>query len=194
MKTKQNIILFLARNFNREYTINEISRGTNKAYSFINKKVHELIKEQVILENKIGKAILCSLNFKNEKTSVLLTLSEIEEREHFFVKNKELKLILSGFFEKIRNKVIFGVIFGSYAKGIAKKDSDIDLFILTERKINLEKEIKEIYSLYGKELSAIQLTKNEFLKQKDGELIKEVKENHIIFTGTKKFVDIMYQK
>ena len=77
-------------------------------------------------------------------------------------------------------------IFGSYAKGIEKKDSDLDLFIAGEYN---EREISKISKIYGILISirACPLHKFNGLVKTDT-LLREILNNHVIVLGSDLFV------
>ena len=81
--------------------------------------------------------------------------------------------------EKIQNdsRVELAIIFGSYAKAIPKKDSDIDIYIETKNQ-----SIKKELSLIDSKLS---IKIGEY--DPDNLLIKEIEKNHIIMKGVEKF-------
>ncbi|MCD6547171.1 MAG: nucleotidyltransferase domain-containing protein [Nanoarchaeota archaeon] len=195
MKTELQIIDLLARNPEKSFTINEIARELNRYYSFVNKVIKRLIKEKIVIGKKVGKAYLCSLNFENEKTLTLLSIAEIEKKERFYRKNRELKLVLEDFVkavkEKFRNCIITIVLFGSWVKGTATEESDIDILIITKRKFEIEKILKEIYAKYGREISVAILTPTELKKQKEKEIIKEIIKNHCVLYGAENFVNLV---
>jgi hypothetical protein len=91
--------------FNRDitgmYSINQISKILKKAYPHINKKVNDLISENVLKKIVIGRSYLCSINLNNEKAIVLLTLNKINEKDGFIKKNKKIKSIVKDI-KKIR--------------------------------------------------------------------------------------------
>jgi len=196
MKIELKIIDFLARNIDKKFTMNEIAKQVNEYYSFVHRTINKLNKDKVIAKAKAGKAYLCSLNLENEKTLTLIQLSEIEKRNEFYDKNKELKLILEDFIDSMESKfnILSIVLFGSYSKGNATKESDIDILLLSKSSINIGKKIKDMYAKYGKEINPILMTINDFKKQKDKALIKEIINNHYILYGVENFIKIIFQK
>ncbi len=72
------------------------------------------------------------------------------------------------------------ILFGSYAKLIAKKQSDIDLYIDTD-----DKKIKKDVELINTKLS-VKIGRYD----KDNLLIKEIEKNHVIIKG----VELFYEK
>lgn len=192
MKIELRIVDLLARNQEKRFTINEIAKELKQYYSFVNKVVMRLGKENIIIINKTGKAYLCSLNLNEEKTFALLSLSEIEKRDEFYKTNKKLKLILEDFTNSIKkDNTITIILFGSHAKGIPTKKSDIDLLLVSANKFPVEKIIREIYAKYGMEINVTVLTEREFKSQKTKEIIKEIIKNHYVLYGAEKFVSLV---
>lgn len=78
------------------------------------------------------------------------------------------------------------IIFGSYAKGIQKEDSDLDLFIVGTYD---EKKIKEASHKYGLDINIKSYPLHIFEKEiRDDSLLKEVIENHILIKDAEGFV------
>jgi len=196
MRIEQKIVGFLVGTPDKDFTINVLAKELGESYSFLNRKINQLAKEGVILKRSAGKAMLCSLNLKSDRTKALLHMVEVERRDVFFGRNKEIGLILSDFLKKInavsKSGIKFVLIFGSWAKGQAGKESDIDIFILTERKVDLSGIVKELGAQYGKEITPIQLTPKEFVAQRQSEIIKEIVKNHVILSGFENFIDTVW--
>lgn len=195
MKIELKIVDLLARNTERKLTINEIAKSLKEYYSFVHKTVNKLIKDGVVLKDQAGKSHLCSVNLENEKTIALIQLSEIEKKNEFYNSNKELKVILEDFVKSIRLIVnpVSIVLFGSYAKGISTRESDIDILLVSKAKTGIDKITKEIYAKYGKEINVIAMTPDDFKKQKDKALIKEVIKDHYVLYGAGKFVNLVFK-
>lgn len=193
MKLELKIVDLLSRNRERKFTINEIAKSLKEYYSFVHRIVNKLFKDNVISKEKAGKSYLCSVNLENEKTIALIQLSEIEKKNEFYNSNKELKVILEDFVKSAESAVnpISIVLFGSYVKGTATKESDVDIILISKTKAGIDKIAKEIYAKYGKEINAVLLTPGDFKKQKDKALIKEVIKDHCILYGVEKFVNLV---
>ncbi|MBU1203710.1 MAG: nucleotidyltransferase domain-containing protein [Nanoarchaeota archaeon] len=195
MKIELKILDLLARDTSKNPTINEIAKATKEYYSFVHRTISKLTKEGVITKTKVGKAFICSLNLNNEKTIILLQLNEIERKSDFFQKNKELQLILEDFVKSLEPKRDLSsvVLFGSYSKENATKQSDIDILIINRKGLNIEKTTKEIYAKYGKEINPIAITPNDFKNQKKGALIREIINNHLTIYGANKFIELVFR-
>ena len=195
MKIELKIVDLLARSTEQKLTINEIAKSLREYYSFVHRTVNKLSKDNVIIKEKAGKSYLCSVNLSSEKTITLIQLSEIEKRNELYNSNKELKLILEDFIKSSESVVtpISIILFGSYAKNMATKKSDIDILLITKLKKEIDKITKEIYAKYGKEISALVMTPNDFKKQKEKALIREIIKDHYVLYGVEKFVNLMFK-
>ena len=196
MKIELKIIDFLARNMDKRFTINEIAKSTGGYCSFVHRTVNRLFKEGIIAKTKAGKAYLCTLNLENEKTLALMHLSEIEKKSEFYERDKELGIMLEDFASSLKPKpsILSIVLFGSYAKGTAAEESDIDILLLVAKGgLNTEKVARDIYAKYGKEISPIVMTMSDFRKQKDKALIKEIASSHYVLHGADNFVKAVFK-
>ena len=191
MKLELKIVDLLARNAERKYTINGIARALKGHYSLVHRTVKKMLEEGVIAKENAGKAHLCSLNFANEKSLMLIQLSEIERKNELFNSNKELKLILEDFVKSAETQLhaISIVLFGSYAKGEATKKSDIDILLVRQKKAGVDKVMKEMYAKYGKEINVIAVTPKEFVAQKSE--FKEMLHTRFVLFGVQKFVSLV---
>lgn len=171
-------------------TINQIAKELKETYSFVNRIVKRMISEDLILKEKIGHSLLCKLNIKNDKTKALVSLNEVNKKQEFLSKNKELKLITD---ELLKIKADSIAIFGSYAKNTQTRESDIDLFIVTEKKVDIANLSRNIHAKYGKEISPVILTKNQLEKQKNKPIINEIIKYHIILAGFENFINLMLE-
>jgi len=198
MRLELKIIDLMSKNLEKSFTINEIAKTLNEAYSFVNRIVNRLIKDKLILAKTVGKALVCSINLGNDKTIALLHLNEVDRKEKFYKKNKQIKLSLEDFLEKLKLKfkrnLIFVAIFGSYAKEIATKESDIDILIIVKKKAEITSIIRESYAKYGKEIAPVLMTPTEFKKQKEKPIIKEIIKYHYILYGFEEFIGIIYKE
>jgi predicted nucleotidyltransferase len=191
MRLKLKIINLLSDK--KRLTINQIAIRLNESYSFVNRTVNKMLADNLLLKEKIGHSFLCSLNIKNDKTKILMSLNEVNKKQEFLKKNKELKLITDEILNKIKNKAISAAIFGSYAKNVQTKQSDIDIFILAKKIFSVTELVKDIYSRYGKEVSPIVITEKQLKSRKNKPIITEIAKYHIILIGFENFINIMFE-
>ena len=151
-----------------------ISLDTN--HMMIHRKINGLFKENVVDYNQEG------------KNKVYFLKKSIEAKEYVFMAERYnlLQVLkkyppLRSLIEKIQKnrEINLSIIFGSYAKLTAKKDSDIDIYIeTTDRKI--KKELENIDSKLS-----IKIGKYD----RKSHLIKELEKNHVIIKGVERFYE-----
>ena len=167
------IILVLLKN---KTHLREIARTLNESHSTILRKINELVKENVLDYKKEGKNKVFFIK-NNLKAKNYVYFAEIHKLNSLLRKHPELPII----FEDIKRNFSKGMIilFGSYAKGIPKKDSDIDIYLETNDD-GLKNKIKAINSKLSIKIGKFD-TKSL--------LIKEIIKNHIIIKGLEDFYE-----
>jgi predicted nucleotidyltransferase len=156
--------------------IRGIAKKLNTNQMNIFRKLKELSEENVVDFREDGK----------NKTYFLK--KTIEAKTHILIAenynlNKTLKKypILRGTIEKLQSNenVKMAVLFGSYAKGIAKRDSDVDVYIETDDK-NLRQEMESLNSKLSVKIGKFDISSL---------LIKEIIKNHVIIKGAEEFYE-----
>jgi|TARA_Y100000034_G_scaffold117337_1_gene156674 predicted nucleotidyltransferase len=127
------------------------------------------------------------LNKKNPICRKYILLAEIENSIRFLEKHQKLVQI----FNKIKTTDSrFICIFGSYAKGNERKDSDLDLFVVGGID---ESKLKKLGRDYNLEINVKEGSVSDFVKllESKNPLINEILEHHIIISGYEKFIEIV---
>lgn len=167
------IILILLRN---ETHLREISRKLKINHSTILRKLNELTKENVLDYKTIGKNKVFLIK-NNLKAKNYVFNTERYKLIKLIEKYPEMSIIIEDILGKIKSRQI--ILFGSYAKFSAKKESDIDIYIeAADRKIKKEAEMIN---------SRIKVKTGEF--NKDSNLIKEIIKDHVILRGIEDFYE-----
>lgn len=161
----------------KENHIRGIAKKLNESHSTILRKLNNLKKDNVIDSRKEGKNKIFFLK-ENIITKSYILKAELNKLIKLLRKSPELIVIFEEILEKIDERLI--VLFGSYAKGLAKKDSDIDIYIETKSR-NIKKLVEDIYSKINVKIGTFD-TKSP--------LIKEIIKDHIIIRG----IEIFYEK
>jgi|SRR3989344_3468541 len=195
-KTLLKIIELMRKNIALGRTISEISRLLKIGYVPTYNHINEMEKEGIINVLKIGNAKQCKLNLENTKTKHLLQELDIKKTEELYNKNQKFKAILESLISKLTKKypseLLSIVLFGSYAKGTANKQSDIDLmFIINDLKDKnlretIERECASIRYSHNIKISPLMTNIEEFkkmLKEKELNVGKEVREYGISLYG-----------
>src|SRR3989344_4405974 len=143
------------------------------------------LEKEKILKSKIeGKNKYFSLNLDNIHVKSYLLRAEIHKTEFFLEKYTEFKTFL-----KSVNTTSVLIIFGSFANFKADKNSDLDLFIISNKKENLP------FHLLPYKFHQNNLREESFRKAINGKetLIKEIEENHIILNNPSSYVNIILE-
>ena len=176
------IISLFTNGFDREYYIREVEKLLK-----ISPRTAQLILEDLenkgIIESKVrGKIKSYKLKI-NELSNRYLTFAEQYKSIAFMEKNLLVKEVI----EKISPFINgIGIIFGSYAKGMSNKESDLDIFTAGDFE---KEEIKKVSRNLGIEISIKCYPLKTFEKNVNHDtLLKEVLKNHIIFKNTELFI------
>ncbi len=104
----------------------------------------------------------------------------------------EKRLMIKEIIEKITRHVKgIGIIFGSYAKGLENKNSDLDIFIAGSYNRD---EIKKVSRNLGIEISVKCYPIKTFEKNLNKDiLLKEILKNHIVFVNAEQFINAVFR-
>ena len=110
-----------------------ISKQTDTSYATIYRKIESLVGQGILSKSKYGMASQININLDDERTVSLLALIESKKLEKFLNKLKGLlsisiNEIIKDTKDTPEDKCI--IIFGSYAKGIQTKNSDLDILVI----------------------------------------------------------------
>ncbi len=192
MRLELKIMDLLAKNAKEALTMNEIAKRLDQHYSFVNRIIRRLASESAIILTKVGSAYICAFNHESEKAFALLSLAEIEKKDSFMEKNKQLKPLLEDLIKAlnkaVKNGILAVVLFGSYAKDLSTPKSDIDVMIIAKQRFPLGSVTREFYATSGIEANLLLLTEKDFKAQKDGELVTEILKDHCVLQGAEEFV------
>lgn len=110
--------------------VREIERALNLPLPSVINYCKELVKEGILKTLKTGKVVFYTANRINEKFLL--------EKKFFNIKQLHEEGILQYLKTEYHNPLI--IVFGSYAKGEDIENSDIDLYIETSSKKNIDTE------------------------------------------------------
>ncbi|MBI4159516.1 nucleotidyltransferase domain-containing protein [Candidatus Woesearchaeota archaeon] len=153
-----------------------IAKKLNESHSTILRKLDNLKRENVIDSRKEGKNKIFFLK-KNLVSKTYILQAELHKLAKLLRHNPELGVIFEDILKKTDAKLI--VLFGSYAKGLAKKDSDVDIYIETKNR-DVKKVIEAIHSKINVKIGSFDIK---------SPLIKEIIKDHVILRGIEVFYD-----
>jgi len=176
-----------------EMTLKELQKRTGYSYERVNSYLKSLAVKKAVVEKKVGRTLVYSLDFKKIYSKIAYYLYATRRANKFSSKKAD---IFVGISELPEEDIDLYAIFGSFAKGIEKKDSDIDLLCVTDKKEKIEAVISSIKRRYNLKLHPIIIPKTEFAKIKDEnkELWNSLIKYGIIFKGYELFYYYAYGK
>lgn len=163
----------------------EAARVLEMNQKTVSNVLSRLEEENILRSKTVGKNKVYKLNLLNPVLMNILSMVE-EEKAVRFRKT-------SGVGKEFIDRVLEGgsplvVIFGSYAEGVARKDSDVDILVISP----FNADLREMERFYGIKASIKEYTMQEFMDgiNKDDFLIKEILKSHVILLGSNIFVKI----
>ncbi|EKE15608.1 MAG: DNA polymerase beta subunit [uncultured bacterium] len=141
--SQQKILGFLVEDV-AEYMEKEIVKNTGVKKSAVNLALRDLVACGLIQKRKVGRTALLQADFKNNAVREIKTLKNILE--------------IQSLVERLKKESLKIILFGSFANGLNSKESDIDLFVLSNndraiRKIINNSEFAERVQLIAKKPS-----------------------------------------
>ncbi len=177
------IISLYTGDYNARFYLREIAKLANLPLKTCQDVLVNLEKEKILKSKTEGKNKYFSLNLDNINVKSELVKAEIYRTELLLEKYPEFKTFLKA----IDTNFII-ILFGSFAKLKADKNSDVDLFIVTNKKEKLP------YHLLPHKIHENALKEESFRKSltEKEPLIKEIESNHIILNNHSSYVNIFW--
>ena len=177
------IISLYTGDYNARFYLREIAKLANLPLKTCQDVLVNLEKEKILKSKTEGKNKYFSLNLDNINVKSELVKAEIYKTELLLEKYSEFKTFLKA----IDTNFII-ILFGSFAKLKADKNSDVDLFIVTNKKEKLP------YYLLPHKIHENALKEESFRKSltEKEPLIKEIESNHIILNNHSSYVNIFW--
>jgi len=176
------ILILFTKGYEKEYYIREVEKLLEVSSRTALVTLAKLEKRGILESKTKGKIKTYSIK-KSSLSMEFFLLTEQYKKIQFMEKNHLVKEVLEKADEFMQGIVI---VFGSYAKGMQKEDSDLDLFIVGTFD---EKKIKETGNKYGLDINIKSYPMDIFEKEIHNDiLLKEVIDNHILIKDTEGFV------
>jgi predicted nucleotidyltransferase len=186
MCQKRNKILSIfCSNLKSRYHLREISKLSKIPLKTTFRYLLELEKKGIMKSKREGRNRYFELNLDNIKTKFLLQETEIYRTLLYLEKYPVFK----SFLKETELPLCTMIIFGSFAKFAATKDSDLDILIISEdEKLDLP------FYILPYKIHKIILSKDEVLRglEKGEPLLMEILSNHIILLNHSFFIDLVW--
>ncbi len=147
-----------------------------------------LEKENILRSKTEGRNKVYRLNLSNPALMHILSMVEEENAVHF---REESGLGRDFVDEILKSKSPLVIIFGSYANGTQKKNSDVDILALSP----FDADLSDIQKFYKIKASVKEYSEEEFKEAlKSGDfLITEVLRKHVVLIGSDLFVKMVLE-
>jgi len=179
------VLALFTKGYDKEYYIREVHKLLRISPRTAQLLLNDLEKKTVLLSRRRGKIKTYSIR-NTVLAKEYLILAEQYKKICLFQNKPLIKEVITKIIPYIKG---VGVIFGSYAKGLERKDSDLDVFIIGACNIN---NIKKASKTYGVNISVktypLKVVKKNLRKDV---LIKEVLNNHVVFLNVERFVRLV---
>ena len=167
------IILLLLKGENH---LRGVAKQLNESHSTVLRKLVRFVNENVLDYKKEGRNKVFFIK-KNLQAKNYVFNAERYKLIKLLKKYPELSIIIDEILMKREEKLI--ILFGSYAKFMAKSGSDIDVYVdTTSRKI--KEEIEAVHSRIKVKIGNFDIS---------SQLVKEIIKSHIILKGVEEFYE-----
>ena len=155
------ILRLFYENKKESFHLREIARKTGLYANSVMRFLNQLKKEGILTYKKEGNLKKYKIN-NSEKIANIFASFDIERLNKLPLKRKRA---INYFIDKLPEKPVIILLFGSTAKETFKKDSDIDLILIVNRKTNADKAKDYVDAQVGIRINCFQIAYNEFLKE-----------------------------
>jgi len=183
-------------------TIKNLAENIKTDYKNTYNAVDFLFRDGIIKKEKIGNYNVCKLNYENKDTISCLKWHNLVIKINDFKRkhNAEYDVITETIDElKKKDPFFICLVFGSYAKGEEKKDSDIDILFLGHlNKPEFKSILNKVNASYQKKFHVAEQYIHDFIKdlrnKKKLSIATELyKEPPIVFYGDDIFFKILIE-
>ena len=172
--------------YNKKYHASNLAKVLKKPQRTIQRRLDELSKLHLLEYNHEGRNKYYFLDLNKSTSFSLLVLTESYKELHFFQKHPDISLLLAEL-----SKYSTVILFGSYAKGLQKKESDVDIVILRRKSKTFEKILKK----YPFEVNTHYITLPLFRKQlfNGNYLALEIAKDHVFFGDKEEIIKVLIE-
>jgi len=173
--------------------LRDIARRTKLHGPSVTRFLDNLEKDHVLKSEKDGNLKKYSIK-QSKRTYMLFESFDFEKFEEL---PSITKNAIKTYLDKLPEKPVFAILFGSTAKGTYKEDSDIDILIITNNKISPEKAEKEADALTAMKISTFQITYKDFLidlKMKDDKVVQSAIQTGYPLINHIQYYEVLYNE
>ena len=155
------ILKLYYENKKASFHLRDIARRTKLYPHSVTRFLNQLEKEDILTSQKDGNL----KKYKVRKSGRLNNIFNLFDIERLNKLPSLRQRAIAYFLDKLSEKPVIALLFGSTAKETFRKDSDIDLLLIVNKKIEVDKAKDYVDSQVGIKINCFQITYNEFLKE-----------------------------
>ena len=174
-RIRRKIILLFVYNQEKEFYLSEIARHVKTSAGTAQRELNRLRRMDFVSFKKRGNLSLYRLN---------RAFSLLGEIEAIIRKTVGIEVMLGDELRKVKG-VSFAFIFGSYAKGRLRSDSDIDLYVVGRPdEDDVYRAVRSVEDTVGREINYHIASEDEFArKARTDSFVKDVIVNPVMVLG-----------
>jgi predicted nucleotidyltransferase len=190
-QTTLKILGLYTGDYGKSLHLREIARETAVDVKAVQLQLRRLERVNVLSSLVRGRNKEFHLNLSNPIARYYLVLAEAFVSVKCLAGNFLVKKVVSEVVEGLSGVVI---LFGSYAKGLARKNSDVDLLILTEKRLD-GGVLAEAGSPLSGRLSVKTMSTARFVRglKENDPLVREIVSDHVVLKGLDELCDILWR-
>ena len=175
----------------KDITLKEILKRSHLSYEPVYRTLQEMTKKNTVFSKKFGRTLVYDLNSKKDISKIAFMSYSIKKMRKFSDKHYDIYSAISEIPENMAEIII---VFGSYAKGTERKDSDIDILCVSSEIEKLKSAVYALKRSHNKEFAAVIIPKDEFakIKRENKEFWKDLVDYGVIFKGYEPFYYYAY--
>ena len=183
-----HVLKFFADNKEKTFTILKAAEYLRTNYRIVYEEIMKLGKEGLIKIIKQGNANVCTFTYTY--TSKIVAIEELRKQE--VLKNRDILLLYTRV-KEVTSPFYCFILFGSYANKTNRKNSDIDVCLITDYPM-IQKKINSLLSVTPLPLHLQEFSSEEFrsmLKSKGFNVGNEILRNNIVLYGLESFIELI---
>ena len=190
-QTTLKILGLYRSDYAKSLHLREIARAIEIDVTAVRLQLERLEGMNVLVSTFKGRNKEYRPNLGNQITRYYMILSETLASIIYLSENFEIKKVVGEIGDSVDGPII---LFGSFAKGQATPESDIDLLVLANKEPP-PNAFSEAGEAIGREISIRRMSKSQFLRGlQDGDpLAREIVSDHVVLRGFDDFCDVMWR-
>lgn len=174
-----------------EKTIRDLRERSGYSYERVYHALKTLEREGIVVGRRIGKTLSYRINTDKEISQFAFIHFCLIRRLNFSDKHPQVMKALKELINKV--DVELAIIFGSYAKGDVRKDSDVDMLCIGGK--DVEKTALSLRHRYNLKINPVLVDKTDFknIKNENPEFWKDLVEFGVILKGYGPFYYFAYR-